>query len=132
MIGGVDIPFAVQSGPTALDYAVRLVALWWPQCVFAVDDDIATVGRYADLTAFHDRSEVIVYRDAVARDAWDEMGYDDTLKGTMVYLISDPDRLTLVTEHDPCPEIVALTAAIGRGLRHAFPDDQDNPQLEAA
>jgi hypothetical protein len=53
---------------------------------------------------------------------WDDLGYDDSLKGTMVYLISDPDRLTLVTEHDPCPEIVALTAAIARGLPTAFPD----------
>ena len=122
MIGGMDIPFPVTSGPTALDFAVRLVSLWWPDCVFAIDDQQGTVDRYSRITVFHARSEVIVYRNAAASDLWDELGYDDSLKGTMVYLISDVDRLTLVTEHDPCPEIIRLTTAIARGLATAFPD----------
>jgi hypothetical protein len=120
MIGGQDIRFGVASGAIALDFAVRLVAQWWPEAVFALDDDPETVTHFSQLS-FHDRSEVIIYRDAASSDAWDELGYDDSLRGTMVYLISDPKHLTLVTEHEPCDEIVAMIAAIKGGLSSAFP-----------
>ena len=119
MIGGMDVRFDVRSGPTALDFTVRLVARWWPDCVFVADDD-ATVTTDFERLPFRDRSEVIIYRDAAAADAWDALGYDDSLKGTMVYLLSDEASLTLVTEHDPCPDIIALTAAIRRGLLSGF------------
>jgi hypothetical protein len=110
MIGGQDIRFGVASGAIALDFAVRLVAQWWPEAVFALDDDPETVTHFSQLS-FH----------AASSDAWDELGYDDSLRGTMVYLISDPKHLTLVTEHEPCDEIVAMIAAIKGGLSSAFP-----------
>ena len=119
MIGGMDILFPVRSGAAALDFCVRLVSQWWPDCVFVIDHDPTGYTRYGQLT-FHDTTEVLAYRDRAACDAWEELGYDDSLRGTMVYLISDPKRLTLVTEHDPCPEIVSLTNAIGAGLPTAF------------
>ena len=119
MIGGMDTIFPVLSGATALDFCVRLVSLWWPDCVFVLDDDPTIYTRYGQL-ALKDTSEVLVYRDRAACDAWDRLGYDESLRGTMVYFISGAKRLTLVTEHDPSPQIVALTDAIADGLPTAF------------
>jgi hypothetical protein len=129
VIGGTDIIFPVWSGATALDFCVRLVSQWWPKCVFAVDEDPAIYTRYSQ---FGSASEVIVYRDQAACDAWDELGYDESLRGTMVYLISEPERLTVVVEHDPSPEIAALIEAIRAGLPTAFPVWPAPAPLEAA
>jgi hypothetical protein len=71
--------------------------------------------------AFRATSEVLIYRDQAACDAWDEVGCDDSLRGTMIYLISETKRLTVITEHDPSPEIIALVEAIKKGLPTAFP-----------
>jgi hypothetical protein len=120
LIGGLDKIFPVWSGATALDFCLRLISQWWPACVFVVDDDPTIYISYCQL-AFRENSEVIVYRDRAACDAWDEMGYDDSLRGTMVFLISEAKRLTLVTEHNPSPLIVSLTEAISNGLPTAFP-----------
>jgi hypothetical protein len=116
----MDTVFPVWSGATALDFCVRLVSQAWPHCVFVVDDDPTIYIRYGQLR-LSVTAEVIVYRDRAACDAWDQLGYDDSLRGTMVYFISNAKELTLITEHDPSPQIIALTEAITDGLPTAFP-----------
>ncbi len=134
MIGGIDTIFPVWSGATALDFCLRLVSLSWPDCVFVVDDDPTVYASYGQL-ALRDTSEVIVYRDRSACDEWDRLGYDQSLRGTMVYFIGSSKQLTLVTEHDPSPLIVSLTEAIANGLPTAFgllPGDFPRKPSEAA
>ena len=120
MIGGADVTFDVPAGPSALDYAVRLVASFWADCVFVADDDPTVVTRL-DRLAFHGRSEVIVYRDVAACAAWRTIGYDDSLRGTMLYLISDPTELTIVIDDEPPAEITEMLAMIRQGLPSAIP-----------
>jgi hypothetical protein len=115
----MDTIFPVWSGVTALDFSIRVVSQSWPDCVFVLDDDPTIYTRYGQLK-LRDTSEVIVYRNRAACDAWDQLGYDDSLRGTMVYFISNAKRLTLITEHDPSPQIIALTEAIADGLPTAF------------
>jgi len=118
MIGGEDIRVEVPIGAVALDFAVRLVRLRWPKAVFVANDDPRLVG-YQDLE-FHERSEVIIYKDRESAEAWDTLGYHDSLKGTMIYLISDPSDLTLVVENDRSAEIQLIVDAVVSGLPSAF------------
>jgi hypothetical protein len=113
MIGGQDIHIGVPSGAAALGAATQVVSVRWPRAVFAIDGKL--VRRCADLD-LHDSSEVVIYRDMAACEAWRETGYDDSLKGTMIYLICDPTNLTLVVEDDPSPETRVLVKAIQDGL----------------
>jgi hypothetical protein len=133
VIGGMDTILAVPSGPTALDYCIHLIARWWPDCVFLIDDDPATYTSYLQF-ASRRVTEVIMHRDPTACQAWDELGYDDSLRGTMVYFISEPERLTLVTEHNPSQAIQDIIKAVSEGLQTAFQTWQDTPPtfLEAA
>lgn len=118
--GGHDTIFPVPSGPMAIDFCARLISHLWPSCVLVVDDDPTTHTGYGQL-AFRAPSEILIYRDQAACDAWEELGYDDSLRGTMVYLISEMKRLTVTTEHNPSQQIVEIIEAIAYGLRTTFP-----------
>jgi hypothetical protein len=112
--------FPVVSGATAIDFCARLISQLWRSCVFVVDDDPTIYTDYGQI-ACRTTSEILIYRDQAACDAWEELGYDDSLRGTMVYLICEMKRLTVITEHDPSQQIVALLEAITYGLRTTFP-----------
>ena len=114
MIGGFDTVFDGPSGPEALDYVLRLLRIAWPACVFVPDDE-PNPKPYAEL-AFHDRSEVLVYRDIAACTAWDLLGYDESLKGTMFYLLCGPSSLTIVTETEPTAGVVHILDQITSDL----------------
>lgn len=119
MIGGKDIRVAVPSGAAALDFAVRAVRIRWPKAVFAADRAAAIVERYDELQ-FHEKSEIIVYKDRQACQSWRALGFDESLKGTMIYLLSDSTDLTMVIEDDPPREIEMLVEAIRDGLEAKF------------
>jgi len=116
MIGGQDITIAVPAGAVALDLAVRVIKRHWPQAVFVADESPRIVTRY-DHLEFHDNSEIVAYKDLAACMAWRQLGYDESLRGTMIYLLSDPADLTLVVEQVPSRAIQILLAAIQDGLR---------------
>jgi len=99
----------------ALDFAVRAVRRRWPLAVFVPDGASDFVPRYEHLE-FRDRSEIVAYRDRAACEQWRQIGYDPSLKGTMLYLMSDPTELTLVVEDDPSEEISSLVSSILDGL----------------
>jgi hypothetical protein len=119
MIGGQDIHLEVPAGPEALDFAVRVVLRRWKQAVIVANRDPKLLG-YDELEFHGDHLEMIVYRDKDACAAWRDLGYDESLKGTMVYLISDPTDLTLVVEDNPLPEIRLIVAAIREGIAATF------------
>jgi len=119
MIGGQDIHLPVRSGPEALDFAVRAILRRWKHAVFVANrrPEMLTYDRLE----FHDEHlEVIVYRDHGACDLWREKGYDESLRGTMVYLISDPEDLTIVVEDEPSAEIKLLLQTIRNGIAVTF------------
>jgi len=117
MIGGRDIRIGVPSGAAALDFAVRAIRIRWPGAVFAANGDVSK--RYDDLE-FHDSSEIIAYKDRAACQKWRAIGYDESVKGTMIYLISDRSDLTIVVEDEPSAEIQSLVSAIEDGLVRTF------------
>lgn len=119
MIGGKDIHLDVSSGAAALDLAVRAAWREWPQAVFVADGSAKVIERYDELQ-FRDSSEIIVYKDLEACRSWREIGYDPSLKGTMLYLISDAGCLTMVVEDNPSREIEKLTLEIKKRLRGTF------------
>lgn len=112
MIHGLDTTFPVHCGADAIDFSARLVSHVWPGCVFVLDNDPTIHERLPVKAA----SEMLIYRDRAACDAWDKFGYDDSLRGTMVYLISEPRRLTVTTECDPSSPIATIVAGIAFGL----------------
>jgi hypothetical protein len=115
MIGGADIHSKVPSGPEALDFVVKAVFRRWKDAVVVMNRDPKLRG-FHELEFHGDRLEMIVYEDAACA-CWRDLGYDESLKGTMMYFISDPDHLTLVTEEDASPEIQLILDAIRAGDR---------------
>jgi hypothetical protein len=114
MIGGLDTIFPVRSSADAIDFACRLISFVWPDAVFVLDNDPTIHDRLPIKSA----TEVIAYRDRAACDAWDKIGFDDSLRGTMVYLIAAPKQLTVTTETDPSEPIAAIVESIRYGLGH--------------
>jgi len=119
MIGGQDIEVKVPAGASALDFAVRAVRLCWPEAVFVADHASGVSQRYESLE-FHDSSEIVIYQNQAACERWRTIGYDEALKGTMIYFISNPTNLTIVVEDDPPADLHSLVSAIREGLASTF------------
>ena len=111
MIGGQDIRIKVPSGAEAMRSAIRTVAMHWQTAVFVLDNGVDVVGPpdNLDLTS---NSEVVIYKDRSSCEKWRALGYDPSLKGTMVYLIADREDLTIVVEDEPPAEINSLVSAV--------------------
>ena len=115
MIGGQDIHIKVPSGAEAIGSAVRTIANHWPNAVFVLDNGPNIVDRSGDLDLI-DNSEVVIYKDRSSCEKWRALGYDPSLKGTMVYLIADREDLTIVVEDEPPADISSLLSAVRNGL----------------
>lgn len=117
MIGGIDIMIPTQAGPSSLVAAVRAIVQYWPNAVF---ENAVTGDRYARLAniPFGRLDEVFVYRDAKTADAWDAEGAVPDLHDTMVHVITDEDRLTLVV--DSTEGLIAELIAAVRSVLDGF------------
>jgi hypothetical protein len=114
MIGGIDIAIPTQAGDSSLVAAVRAILQYWPDAVF---ENGLTAERYDRLlqVPFGRLEELFVYRDATIADAWDAEGAVPELYDTMVHLLTDDDRITVVVDSTE-GAMADLIAAIRSGL----------------
>ena len=97
MIGGIDIAIPTQAGDSSLVAAVRAILQYWPNAVFENGVTGERYGRLAEVP-FGLIEEIFVYRDSAIADAWEAEGTVPDLYDTMVHVIADDDRVTLVVD----------------------------------
>ena len=114
MIGGIDIAIPTQAGDLSLVAAVRAIQQYWPNAVFENGVTGERYGRLAEVP-FGRIDEVFVYRDSAVADAWEAEGAVPELYDTMVHVIADDDRVTLVVDSTEGP-MAELSAAVRSGL----------------
>lgn len=122
MIGGIDIAILTQNSDSGLVAAVRAILQYWPRAVF----ENGTTGERYDRLAnvpFGRLQELFVYRDVAIADAWDADGAIPELYDTMVHLLADDDRITLVVDSTdgPIAELVdAVRSALSDSIHHVL------------
>jgi hypothetical protein len=111
MIGGHDITIPTLSGAKALRLGVRASMLLWPDAVVV---DAASGDVLADLAVLSSGryGEVLVYRDKIAAQKWEELGADDTLLGTMIHFLMSDRSLTIVVDDNPSAPMTLLVDVI--------------------
>lgn len=126
MIGGIDIAIPTQAGDLSLLAAVRAILQYWPKAVFETG---ITGERYARLSdvPFGRIDEIFVYRDSAVADAWEAEGAVPDLYDTMVHVIADDDRITLVVDSTE-----GLMAQLIETVRSGLNDDILHIFAEAA
>jgi hypothetical protein len=97
MIGGIDIDLLSRAGDRSVEVAVRAVRQYWPLAVY---ENPETADRYEFFSEipFRGLSELFIYRDSQSADEWDEHGAVPRLANTMIHVIADADRLTIVVD----------------------------------
>ena len=116
MIGGKDIMIPTRAGQRALDLAMRLAMRVWREPVFEDATNETRYKRYEEIP-LDQLSEVLVYRDGLACDSWDELGAAPELVGTLIHLILGHDSLTVVVDEDAPAPIVQYVSALQAALR---------------
>ena len=115
MIGGIDIQLPTRCGPPSVEVAVRAIRQRWPRAVF---ENGLTGDHYEHFRQipFGEITEIFVYRDRASADVWDAEGAIPSVHNTMIHVIADDDRITVVVdERDAAME--EIVAAISSGLR---------------
>jgi len=122
MIGGTDIileNLGLDAGE-ALDLVARIASRQWGQAVF-VD---AQSGRRFDSfasAAFGSLSELFVFRDENARQAWERDGLEAGHADTMVYAIAGDEQLTLVIADPDAATLRTVIAELKDSLAFGTP-----------
>ena len=118
MIGGADVKFDV-NGPSdvILDVCTKAILTHWPAAVLQHAETAERFSSY-NAVAFSRLKELFVYRDDAAFDAWVRHGADSSNANTLVHLVYDPGRLTVVVD-DPKDD---ATARLLDSLRRAIRD----------
>ena len=122
MIGGIDIAIPAQNVDSSLVAAVRAILQYWPRAVFENGTTGQRYNRLPDIP-FGRLQEIFVYRDAPIADAWDAEGAVPELYDTMVHLIADDGRITLVVDSTdgPIAEIIgAIRSALSDTIHHVL------------
>lgn len=129
LIGGVDIVIAKPAVPpsNALEAIVRHVLRHWPGAVLE-DGSSGAVFPEFRAVSFARLREIIVYKDARSRQSWQALGADPSNANTMIYVIAEASRVTLVVDdpaHATCATIIrevrdlldhGLPSSLGSGL----------------
>ncbi len=115
MIGGVDIPLISRAGASSSEVSVRAIRQIWPGAVF---ENGLTGDYYPQFrqVPFGELEELFVYRDLGAAKAWDDEGAVPETYNSMIHLIVEEERLTVVIDERDA-EMESMIAAINSALR---------------
>jgi len=131
MIGGTDIIIVVRDSESAIDLALRATRRLWPTAVYENADTGEAFAAYRPIV-LSSHCEILVYRDEAARNAWDELGADESLDGTMIHLIARECELTIAVDDVPNSTISAYIETVRKGLRQDIFLSIDDGQRRAA
>jgi hypothetical protein len=117
MIGGTDVIFETAlSQAHSLEIAVRNVARLWPNAIFQ-DALSGEIFAGPDAMPFSRINELLCYRDADARQRWDELGADVVRQNTMIHLLAyDAGRLTVVVDDAARGDVAIFLSALSKAF----------------
>lgn len=116
MIGGIDVTVRTKAGASALDFCIRIIRAEWPRAVFDDATGDTPLAKYEDLR-FRSLSEVFVYRDTQAAEAWERLGADPAHENSMIHLLLSASAVTIVVDSLDDPVVGGIVRAIHDGLR---------------
>ena len=116
MIGGTDIHLEVPAESAALDIAIQAIRHFWPESVFQNANSEEPATEFGELD-FSTLAVVMAYKDLESAKAWDRLGADPSLNGTMIHLMASTERLTVIVDDEPSAEIKAIVQTITQGLK---------------
>ncbi len=139
MIGGIDVVVACVPHIAKRTLVGVLLEHW----LAAVLEDARSDGLPARLDLVDPASlpdEILIYKDAAAKDAWDREGASDVNADTMIHVLSAEDAVTLVVDERQGSETAKIAAdvqrdlAAGSKIRDSFFEGLDAPTswIEAA
>jgi len=117
MIGGYDIVLETALSREDRVLVVTYLRRRWPDAVVEDLFDLS-IGMQALSPESISVGEYFVYLTDEDRDKWDELGAVDETRDTMVQLVVDEDRLTIVVE----PE--GVTYQIGKDLSESIKNNR--------
>ena len=124
MIGGTDIVIPAKGGHAPLDLCLRIIGRYWPAAVF----EDALTGQHYDryeLVPISRLTEMLVYKNSVAANEWEQKGADPSLENTMIHLLRGENTLTVVVDNPqqhPMKELldsIRFALASPNGLNNA-------------
>jgi hypothetical protein len=92
-IHGKDCTVAITDSPAVRDFVARTIKANWPDCVLQQDGN-----------------DYFFHKNAESVKSWDEEGWSETNRDTMIYVIHGKKSLTLVVDENPSSQ----TAYIGK------------------
>ncbi|MCX7044190.1 MAG: hypothetical protein NTX50_01720 [Candidatus Sumerlaeota bacterium] len=117
MIGGIDIIIPVEGlyARNAIDVALRAIRVKWRTAVYENPDH---EGEYFSIWKLDIpySDEIFVYKSQEYAQRWGTMGYDDSLKNTMIHVIEEEKTLTMVVDNAEEQEISSILKCIRMGL----------------
>ena len=111
MIGGHDISFPTDSSAQITEGAIRIVLVFWPDAVV----ENAETGELLSRGLVGIRKlpcEVLVYKNADARDSWAVNGAIPENANSMIHVICGVDSITIVVDDPSAAEMPAVLSAI--------------------
>lgn len=115
MIGGSDLTMRTVSGPSALDFCIRMVCLEWPAAVFEDLTEQMPVSSYAELS-ISSLKELFIFRDVKAADDWQRLGADPSTQNTMIHILTSQSQVTMVVDDPDDAAMNRILVAVRAGL----------------
>lgn len=118
MIGGNDLTLPTGIAPSeALDLAVHIILRIWRGAILQDAMTGQCYRSYPEMP-FGTTSEIMIYKDQTALDAWEQLGADASNANTMIHLLAyNSDEMTAVVDNAEHPEIQQLIRALDRAIK---------------
>ena len=120
MIGGYDINFESEMEPQdVLREAWLLTSSFWKNAVVEDANSGALLSLSASGVGFAGRSEIFIYKDIAARNAWLKQGAENANLNSMIHVLAGSGGATLVVHNPNDPIAKKLIAGMRSVLRGA-------------
>lgn len=111
MIGGHDILFPTETSAETTEGVIRLALAFWQEAVVEDAETGEILGR-AVVGVTELPQEVLIYRDACARDSWAKSGAVPENANSMIHVIRGTDSVTIVVDEPATAEMASLLDAV--------------------
>ncbi len=111
MIGGHDISFRTETPAQVAEGAIRLVRAAWQEAVVENAETGELLGLDS-LAVSELPHEVLIYKNAAARDAWAAHGAIPENANLMIHIVCGADSMTMVVDEPSEAEMSAIIRAI--------------------
>ena len=99
-IGGIDTLLKASPDVYVAEVSIRTCGRHWPRCVYqdADEEDVHTLKELKQWLSQTPGQQFSVFRDRRAAAIWKAVGYMPTNANTMLHIIVDGEKVTVVCE----------------------------------